>query len=308
MTRIGRAGRAAAVLVGLALAAPAAGQRSPDQEPVGAGSPADEPTTTAEVGPGWLFPDRDLFPDLLAGPRDPVVKGQLVYADPDPTRYGRGVSGEVAIAGTVPLVRIWGAGARALLLGMEGAAFAHFSFEVVTRELVNTDWVFAVPLVYRHGDHWVRLRYYHTSSHLGDEYQRRFGPSSINFARDGVDVVAYLRPGVGVLERLGVGAYGGGLLSINSHPEGEAVWRLRGGLEIDPGRGTRWTPFAAVDLEREEHSGHGWRVSGQVGLWLLPVNGRPLRAAIEGVRGPSAMGQFSGELTRRVALGLYWNP
>lgn len=35
----------------------------------------------------WLFPDRSLLPDLIAGARDPVVKGQLVYSAVDPTRY-----------------------------------------------------------------------------------------------------------------------------------------------------------------------------------------------------------------------------
>ena len=262
----------------------------------------------AAQAPGWLFPDRTLLPHLLAGPRDPVVKGMLVYADPNPARYGPGPSGEVAIAGTVTLARLWGAGPeRALVLGMEGAAFAHFSFEVITRELVNTDWIFAVPLVLRLDGHWLRVGYYHTSSHLGDEYQRRYGPSSINFARDGFDLTLYLRPG-GPLRPLGLGLYGGGLLSVNSHPEAEDLWRLRGGVELDPSRGRPWRPYAAVDVEREEDGSHGWRATAQLGLWLLPVNGRLLRLAVEFMEGPSAMGQFTDRRTRRLGLGLFWNP
>lgn len=257
--------------------------------------------------PGWLFPDRALMPDLLAGPRDPVIKGMLVYGDPAPTLYGPGLSAEVAIAGTVPVLLLHGSGpSNAVVLGMEAAAFAQFSFAVVTRELVGTDWVFAVPLLVRRGGHWLRLRYYHTSSHLGDEYQRRYGPSSINWARDGVDATLYIAPPP--LAGWGVGVYGGGLLSLNSHPESRATWRLRGGMEVDPGVRRPWRPYGALDIEREDGNAVGWRTTLQLGLWLPPVNRRPLRLAVERLTGPSPMGQFVNRETSRVGLGLFWNP
>lgn len=268
--------------------------------------------------PDWLFPERTLLPDLLAGPRDPVVKGQLVYADPNPTAYGPGAAGEVAISGTVPLLLLLDTGTppagpaanprNVLVLGMEGAAFAHFSFAVVTRELVNTDWVFAIPLVWRREDDWLRLRYYHTSSHLGDEYQRRFGPSSIHFSRDGADLTAYLRPRGRLARRAGLGLYAGVLWSVNSHPEEGTVWRGRVGVELDPSGGALWHPYGALDVELEESSAHGARWTAQAGIWLPEVDGRPLRLDLELMAGPAAMGQLTRRETRRVALGLLWNP
>lgn len=259
--------------------------------------------------PGWLFPDRELLPDLLAGPRDPVIAGQLVYADPDPTAYGPGTSGEVALAATVPVLLLAGESRRdALVAGVEGAAFAHFSFEVVEREIVNTDWVFAVPLVWHRRDHWIRLRYYHTSSHLGDEYQRRFGPSSINFSRDGVDLTAYVRPGGSMPRRLGLGLYAGTFWSVNSHPEEGSVWRGRAGVELDPSAGALWHPYGALDVELEEGGDHGPRWTVQLGLWLPAALDRPLRLALQLMTGPAAMGQFARRATRRVGLGLLWNP
>lgn len=269
---------------------------------------ASAPIPTAGQVPDWLFPDRALLPDLLAGARDPVVKGQLVYADPDPTAFGPGPSGEVAIAGTVPVALLAGrSAADALVVGLEGAAFARFAFHVVTRELVNTDWIFAVPLVWHRGDHWLRLRYYHTSSHLGDEYQRRFGPSSVNFSRDGADLTGYLRPPLASARRLGLGVYAGVLWSVNSHPEETALWRGRAGLEVDPAHGRLWRPFGALDVEVEEGR-PGSRWTAQAGVWLPRVHGRPLRLALEILHGPSPLGQFHRTETRRVALGLHWNP
>jgi hypothetical protein len=275
------------------------------------------PSTATGQTPDWLFPPRDLLPHLLAAPREPVVKGMLMYADPDPTAYGPGFSGEVAIAGTVPVLRLAGA-SNALVLGLEGAAFAHFSLEVVTRELVNTDWLFAVPLVWRRGRHWLRVRYYHTSSHLGDEYQRRFGPSSVNFARDGAELTVYVRPGSPAgggapsgprtTSGAGIGLYAGVLWSPNSHPEEGTVWRGRAGVELDPYHGGLWRPFGALDVELEDGSHQGARWTGQAGIWMPRVQGRPLRLALEAATGPSAMGQFYRRETGRVGLGLFWNP
>jgi hypothetical protein len=258
--------------------------------------------------PTWLFPDGPLLPFLLAAPREPVTRAHLVHADPNPTAYGPGPAGEVAVSVTAPVILLGGGDQTAVVVGIEGAAFARFSFAVITRELVNTDWIFAVPLVWRRGGDWLRLRYYHTSSHLGDEYQGRFGPSSINYSRDGLELTAFARPGIEGLRRWRLGLYAGGLWSVNSHPEGGSVWRARAGFEIDPSRGMLWQPYGGLDAEFEEGSDHGVRIVTQIGIWLPPVQGRPLRLALEIIDGPSVMGQFTRRATRRVALGLLWNP
>mgnify|MGYP003983008317 FL=1 len=110
------------------------------------------------------------------------------------------------------------------------------------------------------------------------------------------------------MERWGAGVYVGTLWSLNSHPEEKVVRRVRAGLEIDPSGGERWKPYGAVDVELEEGSRRGARVTGQLGIWLPQVEGRPLRLAVELLQGPSAMGQFSTKSTRRMAVGLLWNP
>jgi hypothetical protein len=293
------------LLLAAVLVTPAEGAAQTDAPP-GPGRATPGQTIGGTELPGWLFPPRRLLPDLLAGPRDPVVKAQVGYADPDPTAYGAGTSGEVALAGTVPLVRLAGRDrSDALVLGVEAAAFARFSFEVVTRELVNTDWVFAVPLVWHRQATWLRLRYYHTSSHLGDEYQRRFGPSSINFFRDGVDLTAYTRPGPA--RALGAGVYGMAFWAFNADPETATFWGGRAGIEVDPGDRRTWGPYAALDLELSERLA-GPRWTAQLGLWLPGPTERPLRLALELVEGPAPMGQFYRRDTRRVGLSLLWNP
>mgnify|MGYP006424381533 CR=1 FL=1 len=261
------------------------------------------PSVVAAETPDWLFPERSLLTGLRAGPRDPATQSQIVYDWDNPSEFGAGVAGEAAISASAAVLRLAGRDADdALIVGLESAAFARFSFQVVTRELVNTDWIFTVPLVWHRGRHWFRWRYYHTSSHLGDEYQRRFGPSSINFSRDGADLSAFL----GLTQKLGV--YGLVFLSANSHPEQRRLWELRTGVELDPGEGRLWQPFLSADIHGEQGADWEPRLTVQCGLWLPHVQGRPLQLALQGIVGPSPLGQFREHHSGRLGLGIFWNP
>jgi hypothetical protein len=253
--------------------------------------------------PMEFFPSRAALPDLLAGPRDPVVSARFMYIADDPTFTGEGPGAEVSLATTLPVVSLVDeTGEDAWVFGLEAGVFARFSFEISIRDLVNTDWVFATPLVRWFGDHWLRARYYHASSHLGDEYVTRFEEAaSINFSRDAFDLTGYAR----VAEGLGV--YGLAGWFYNSHPDRTTHWRLRGGSELEfdvRGKG----PYLALDVQFDE--GADWRATTtfQAGLWVQPGEGRPLRVALEVITGATPMGQFYGESTTQLALGLLWNP
>ena len=251
----------------------------------------------------WLFPEAQLLPALKAGPRDPATQGQFVHSWDNPADFGPGGAGEVSISQAVPVFRLAGhSNQDALIVGLEGAVFARFSLQVITRELANTDWVFAVPLVLHRDGGWLRLRYYHTSSHLGDEYQRQFGPSSINFSRDGADFTGYVRPS----PRLAL--YGMTFWSVNSHPEESQLWEFRGGIELDPDDSASWRAFLMADIHVEEGTGWTPRWTLQTGLWMPRVQSRPLRLTLKLIHGPSPMGQFRRRTAGQISLGLSWNP
>lgn len=251
-----------------------------------------------------FFPDRALLPDLLAGPRDPVTKAELLLVTDNPNRFGDGVEAEVAVGVSLPVLQLRGSpGGGRLVAGLEVAAFARFGLQVVERELVATDWVFAAPVVWRRKDHWLRLAYYHTSSHLGDEYSRRFEEEGVNFARDAVETVWYLR----LLPALG--AYGGARYAVNVHPEDSKRWVLRGGAEVrGPGFEGSWQPYVALDVQTEQDNTWEPRWHLQAGTWFARIRGRrALRAALGLLAGPSPLGQFQGLHTTQLSLSVQGN-
>ncbi len=248
-----------------------------------------------------LFPERALLPMLFAGPRDPVSRADLVFVTDNPDSLGSGVEAEVALGAAVPVFLLAGKSpSDALLVGVEAAVFGRFGFQVTERPLINTDWVFAVPIVWHRGAHWVRLRYFHTSSHLGDEYAQRFEVESVNFSRDAVDAMGYLQlpPAVG--------AYAGLRYAYSVHPEESRRWTVRAGAQLGSGRGDGFVlPFGSLDVELDQDVAWEPRVNVQAGVWLPPVSGRRAGRIGAGLlTGPSPLGQFQGLRTTQITVGV----
>jgi hypothetical protein len=251
-----------------------------------------------------LFPARELMPSLVAAPRDPVTKAALLYVEDNPDAFGDGFEAELALGITLPVYLLAGSSAEdGLVVGIEGGAYARFGLQITERELVNTDWLFAVPLVWHRGSYWLRLRYYHTSSHLGDEYSRRFDVVGDNFSRDAVDALGYLRP------LPAVGLYGGLGYAYNVHPEDSGPWTLRLGAETSPPRDDHpLLPYVALDVQLEEDNGWDPRFTLQAGVWLPTVAGRrAIRLGLDLLTGPTPLGQFQGQHVKQLALGLFGN-
>lgn len=248
-----------------------------------------------------LFPPRSSFPDLLAGPRDPRTSITLLGVTENPNAFGSGAEAEVSIGSNLPILLLGDPGGSPLVAGIEGAVFARFGLQVLERELIASDWLFAVPVYWLRRSGWLRFRYFHTSSHLGDEYARRFEDSGINFSRDAAELMAFRR----VTPDLGV--YGGARYAYIVHPEESDPWVLRIGAEWrgDEGRRRTFKPFAASDIEWDQDAGHTPRIHLTGGIWLPEIQGGgTLRLSLGLLTGPSPMGQFNGGSTTQIGLGI----
>ncbi len=114
------------------------------------------------------FPERSLFPPLLADPKQPRFFGALESARP----FGAQEALTIGSIGLGEEFAFWGQrhGANAWQVGVAAGVFAQFELDgAQSYPLLNADYVLGIPLTWRHRAYALRLRFVHSSSHLGDE-------------------------------------------------------------------------------------------------------------------------------------------
>jgi len=217
----------------------------------------------------------------------------------NPSAHGRGVEAEFSIGTALPMLSFpQPSEGGAIVVGLEAAVFARFALQVLQREMVATDWFFAVPCIWHRREGWLRFRFYHTSSHMGDEYARRFQDPGVDFSRDALEVL-YFRT---LLHHVGV--YGGARYAYNVHPEASERWVLRAGGQMEsPKDDASLRPFLAADVEWDQDAGKSPRLDVRTGVGLREVGIlQALRVSLTFLTGPSPLGQFNGKRTTQVGL------
>jgi hypothetical protein len=249
--------------------------------------------------PRRLLPDRTLLPKLLAAPQEPVTAAKFVFQIDSPTQFGEILEGEAAFGASVPLYLISGSSKEdAILVGVEGGVFARFNMETRERELITSDWYFMLPVVVRRGNDWLRLRYFHTSAHFGDEYLERFQLTRRAYARDAVEGTAYFRP----LDAFGL--YVAGRWAFRVDPPEHGPFVVRGGAEFELTNGRNVLPYAAADVALDQEDGWTPRLNLQAGIRLFPRERRPsVRIGLELFTGPAVQGQLHDVHTTYLTLG-----
>lgn len=283
------------------------------------GAPATGATPAAaqeSSGPEW-FPSSTAFSPLPAAPREVSLRGSLVFADrdapPGADFQGTNLESEVALGHRIAVVRLQseGTGRPEVVLGFEVGAFTRFALEERERDLVEADFRVGAPLSLRYGPWEGRLTLHHVSSHVGDDFLRRFGeflpPRPVT--RDGFELLAARRLPEGVR------VYAGGEWFFHANPGVEEA-AVRAGLEWDPdparedaasgGDGFAAWPFAAVAMRATDVTA-GASVTGAGGA-ALRISGVVLRLEARGHTGPSPMGQLQDRDETFLGVGLRVEP
>lgn len=181
-------------------------------------------------------------------------------------------------------------------VGIGGAVFAIFNLDSPSLDLLNADYYVGFPISYRSGDWSARLRLFHQSSHLGDEFllqpqDQQPVPQAqrINLSYEAAEVL-------GSYERQGARLYFGGARIVTIDPAALGRNRLQAGVEYR-GNPVHWRTsriIAGIDVEAWNETGWERDKSLKAGLMFRSPYGdaRSLQILLEYYDGHAPHGQF----------------
>ena len=246
------------------------------------------------------FPVGDLFAPLLADPKQPEFFTSVRYYS-TPTLGARAAA--VGYGETFGFYRRQGRRAGdGLQVSMSGGLFAQFNFDSPSFDLINADYTMGLPISWRNGPDSLRLRIYHQSSHLGDEYLLRARPQRLNLSFESAELLLSH-------EQRRWRYYFGGEYLFHREPADLAPSGVHGGVEYrgrQPVLGLgHWV--GGVDLKSWQE--HGWALDSSVKAGLefgaAQPGQRRVRLMFEGYTGYAPHGQFYEDKIHYYGIGLY---
>ena len=256
-----------------------------------------------------VFPDDEIFCPTVADPKEArsfvsLLRGTFRSLD-DPSGDGTSIV-SVGVGDSFGLVR-WGGPSpnEGVQLGVVGSIFAQFDLGAPSNDLINADYLIGLPLTFRRNGFSARVRAYHQSSHLGDEYLLRsedIGRENLSF--ESVEFLASQELGP-------LRVYAGGERIFRREPDTLPSKIFHGGAELRSGRAGAIQLVAGVDLKTTEL--HDWSpaVSGRVGLEMARRGSgehpaRLVTLMLEFYEGPSPYGQFFQDDISYIGVGLHF--
>jgi hypothetical protein len=255
------------------------------------------------------FPQDQLFCALLADPKEPrsfvsLLRGTFPSVD-DPTGEGTTMA-SVGLGDSFGLIR-WGgpSAGEGVQIDVIGSIFAQFDLGAASNDLINADYVIGLPLTFRRNGFSTRVRIYHQSSHLGDEYLLRSEDiERRNLSFESVELL--------VSQELGpLRAYVGGERVFRREPDTLAAKLFHAGAELRSGRAGAVQLVGGVDLKTTERFDWSLAVSGRAGVEVIRSGpgghpGRLIALMLELYEGPSPYGQFFQDDISYVGIGLHF--
>jgi hypothetical protein len=249
-----------------------------------------------------FFPKGLLFSPLIADPRWPHFSA-VYQRFHDDARLGNAAI--ASLGETISIVRgPIGEKGGAWEVGIQAAVFSLFDLDAPSTDLVNSDYIVGFPFAYRIGNFSALARYFHQSSHLGDEFLIENRVERVNLSYETVD----LRLSYELFEWLRV--YGGGGYIVRSDPDNLKPWSTQMGIEVRTPHayfGGTLRPIAAVDIQYREQNDWNADLSVRAGVQLEKVSifDRKIQFLAEYFNGYSPNGQFYREKVEYIGVGIH---
>ena len=274
---------------------------------------ADETPTAQPPGPleSVLLPDNDVFRPILADQREPRFyadyrRVHFRFSNAQQLAEGNGPNISAAMVAFGGEFGIWGLRQQNACDGVQvslfGVVFSQFNLSSASFDLLNSDYLVGPVVTFRRGSWSARFRFYHQSSHLGDEFLLNYGlANGVQRANLSVEVIDLL---VSLEDEWWRVFAGGGLIVLSDSTSdltstpGLLFW----GLEL---RGPAWrwqssTLRLVFGASMSQLQATGWSLNGSLegGLeWASPNAAHRVRALLVAQRGALPFSQFFSEKT-----------
>ncbi len=256
---------------------------------------------------GWIWlPQGQLFCPLVADPKAErsfvtYLRGDFpTIADPLPGQETN--IGAVGLGDSFALFRVTGGRpGDGLQLDLSAAVLSQFNLDAPSYDLINADYLVGLPLTFRRAGFSTRLRAYHQSSHLGDEFLLNSQPERLNISFESLELI--LSQEVSFLR-----LYAGGEYFFAREPADLPERLAHVGAELRPLTVGAARLFAAVDLKSvdEVEWNPAWSARAGVEIARVPSPGHPpqiISLIVDFYDGLAPYGQFYRDDIRYVGFG-----
>ncbi|MBU0674488.1 MAG: DUF1207 domain-containing protein [Proteobacteria bacterium] len=246
------------------------------------------------------FPTGDLFRPLIADPKQPQFFVSFNRFESSGAQY---TMASVGFGETLGFYKFYGSReGDGLQMSVVGGLFAQFNMSTPSYNLINADYTIGFPVTYRHGNNSLRLRLYHQSSHLGDEFLQDVNPPErVNLSYEAVELLYSL-------EWRWFRAYAGSEYLIHKEPKDLKPLSVHWGIEYRGNRSLVWDgrPICGVDVKSLDE--HNWSndTSVKAGLEFghADLGRRRLLLMAEWYQGFDPHGQFYNNKVQYYGLGV----
>jgi hypothetical protein len=193
--------------------------------------------------------------------------------------------------------------------GMQAGVFSDFDMDTASKNLVNSDFTVAAYSSLRSGRFSAFGRFYHQSSHVGDEFliaRLNTNFQRVNLSYEALDLkLSYELP-------YGVRIYGGGGGFVDKDPSTLKTWSTQYGVEFR----SPWLinfasmrPIVAADLKNFQQDNWSTELSVRAGVEFENTNiwGRKLQILGEYYDGYSPIGQFYKDKVQYLGIGAHFH-
>ena len=260
------------------------------------------------LGFNW-FPRGEIFCPLIADPKsDGTFASYLRGTSSSP--FGTDLA-SIGIGDNFAIVRYNGPHiGEGVEISVQGNVYAQYDLNAPSYDLINADYVVGLPITFRFNRVSGRLRLYHQSSHLGDEFVLRPGIERENFAFQSGEAILALDLGP-------LRTYAGGEYLFGETPGNRISSLVHGGVELRQGGGlaasgtlARVRLVAGLDLKSADELDWDVALSARAGLELGRETGvthtsRRVSLLGEYYEGPSPYGQFFRDQVSYYGIGLH---